>query len=286
MAFTKATANGKFAVVFDVKLGYRDKPMTVPCGQCIGCRLERSRQWAIRCVHESKMHDENCFITLTYTDEELHKKMLDNRGEIIGLDKKDFQKFMKRLRKKIGAVRYFHAGEYGEKTGRPHYHACLFGYDFPDKKLYKTTEQGNHLFTSKMLDKIWKKGKCWIGEVTFESAAYVARYIMKKIIGKQAEDHYNGLRPEYTSMSLKPSIGATWFEKFKRDVYPADEVIMRGRQMLPPKRYDKMLELTDPTQYALIKNRRKASAKPLSDNELQTREVIKKSSIGFLRRKI
>jgi len=281
----KATAKGKYAVVFDVKQGFRDKPITVPCGQCIGCRLERSRQWAIRCVHESKMHAQNCFITLTYTDEDLKKKIIDAHGEIKGLDKSDFQKFMKRLRKKIGAVRYFHAGEYGDKTGRPHYHACLFGYDFPDKKIY-SENKGNRLYTSSMLDKIWQHGKCWIGEVTFESAAYVARYIMKKITGVKADDYYCGLTPEYTTMSLKPSIGATWLQKYKSDVYPSDEVIVRGRAMRPPRAYDKKLELIDPTLYAKLKRVRKAAAKPQSDERLEIAEVVKKASISLLKRNL
>ena len=120
--------------------------------------------------------------------------------------------------------------------------------------------------------------------MTFESAAYVARYIMKKITGVKADDYYCGLTPEYTTMSLKPSIGATWFQKYKSDVYPSDEVIVRGRAMRPPRAYDKKLEFTDPTLYAKLKRVRKAAAKPQSDERLEIAEVVKSAAIGLLRR--
>ncbi len=118
----------------------------LPCGQCIGCRLERSRQWAIRCVHEAELHEENCFITLTFSPENINKK-----GTLI---KADFQKFMKRLRKKyIGKViRYMHCGEYGEIGNRPHHHACIFGLDFKDKIYWKNSESGKRIYTSETLN--------------------------------------------------------------------------------------------------------------------------------------
>ena len=117
---------GKRPVVFNPRDGFYDQPVDLPCGQCIGCRLERSRQWAIRCVHEASLHERNCFITLTYRDE-----CLPTNGS---LDLDAFQKFMKRLRRRFGeGVRFFHCGEYGENFGRPHYHAILFNLDFSDK---------------------------------------------------------------------------------------------------------------------------------------------------------
>ena len=102
------TKNGKRAIVFDRKKGYVDQPLEVPCGQCIGCRLDRSRDWALRCIHEAQLHEDNSYITLTYDD--------DNLPANASLDKSDFQKFMKRLRKSLGdkKVRFFHCGEYGE----------------------------------------------------------------------------------------------------------------------------------------------------------------------------
>ena len=180
--------------------------LKLPCGQCVGCRLERSRQWAIRCVHEASLYDDNCFITLTYRDADLPADM--------SLNLKHFQKFMKRLRKRFGSgIRFYHCGEYGTLLGRPHYHACIFNFDFPDKKLF-TIRDGINLYTSQALDELWPYGFSTIGSVTFESAAYTARYIMKKINGDAAKDHYEYVnpstgeislrKPEYTTMSRLP----------------------------------------------------------------------------------
>lgn len=234
-------------------------PMTVPCGQCIGCRLERSRQWAVRMMHEASMHRDNCFITLTYSDENLPAY-----GSLV---KSDFQKFMKRLRKEIApeTVRFFHAGEYGERLGRPHYHACLFGYAFPDKVEF--TRRGEFpVYRSALLERLWPFGLSEVGSLTFESAAYVARYVTKKITGKAAEDHYaiadadTGevvmLQPEYATMSRRPGIGARWLEAYSDEVYPADEVIMRGRSMKPPRAYDVRFKEVSPELFARVRRKR------------------------------
>lgn len=192
----------------------------LPCGQCAGCRLERSRQWAIRCVHESQMHERNCFITLTYSDE-----FLPPHG---GLIYRDFQLFMKRLRKRTGVpVRFFMCGEYGELDQRPHFHAILFGCDFDDRKYFSKTGSGYKLYTSDLLSELWGMGHCPVGNVTFDSAAYVARYCMKKVTGDLADAHYavdtpNGIfqrEPEFAHMSLKPGIGSTWLAKYRSDVF-------------------------------------------------------------------
>ena len=186
------------------KNSHSGEELELPCGQCIECRFKRSRDWAIRCMHEAQMHDENCFITLTYAPEHLPD------DESLNYD--HFQRFMKRLRKRVRVpVRFYMCGEYGENFGRPHYHACLFGYDFPDKKLLMRTKNGDNLFTSKMLNELWPYGLSSIGSVNFQSAAYVARYIMKKITGNAAFDHYNEVdedgvitrsrTPEFTRMS-------------------------------------------------------------------------------------
>ena len=250
-------ANGKRKIVFNPRDGFSDLPILLPCGQCIGCRLERSRQWAIRCMHEAQLHDENSYITLTYNDKNLPKDG--------SLNLRHFQLFMKRLRKKTGKkIRFYHCGEYGEKFKRPHYHACLFGYQFPDLRYFKTIN-GNKLYTSKYLDSVWtnKNGETMgfstIGNVTFESAAYVARYIMKKINGEKAEAHYVNketgeiLKPEYTTMSRRPGgLGAEWLKKYKTDVYPGDFVVVRGKKMKPPKYYDRQYELTYPSGHFYI----------------------------------
>ena len=184
------------------------------------------------------MHDANCFLTLTY----------DDRHCPLSLVRSDFQKFMKRLRKAVPCkVRYYHCGEYGDNTRRPHYHAVLFGYDFPDRKLFRTTG-GHDLYISEQLLGLWPFGHHLIGSVDFESAAYVARYCLKKINGPPAEDHYTlmdpetgelvSIEPEYATMSSKPGIGRAWIDKFSSDVYPHDWFVIRGQKMRPPRYYD------------------------------------------------
>jgi len=166
-----------------------DRQISLPCGQCVGCRLERSRQWAMRCIHEAQLHQNNCFITLTYDDEHLPKDL--------SLDHREFQLFFKRLRKANPhiKIRYYMAGEYGSTRGRPHFHACIFGYDFHDKKLFSRTSAGSLLYRSQELEKLWPYGYSTIGDVTFESAAYVARYIMQKQTGKDRPKSLHILRP-------------------------------------------------------------------------------------------
>lgn len=218
------------------------RSLVLPCGQCIGCRLERSRQWAVRCVHEASLYDFSSFVTLTYSELNLSSFSLVYR---------DFQLFMKRLRraKAPQMVRFYMAGEYGDQHGRPHFHACLFGCFFPDRVLYRELPSGSNLFTSAELEGYWPHGFSSVGDVTFESAAYIARYCMKKITGAPAKEHYSLVHPdtgevidrvpEFNRMSLKPGIGAGWLEKFHAEVYPRDVVRMNGVDMLPPKYYDK-----------------------------------------------
>lgn len=234
-------------------------PIDLPCGQCVGCRLERSRQWAVRCVHEASLHEKNCFITLTYNKENLPADQ--------SLDVKHFQDFMKRLRFKYGPkIRFFHCGEYGENFGRPHYHACLFNHDFSDKILW-SERQGCKLYRSQELEEIWGKGYATVGEVTFESAAYVARYIMKKITGDKAEKHYEGKKPEYTTMSRRPGIAKGWIEKYTTDVYPSDNLVLRGKEMKPPKFYDNYFELTNPEKFSTVKRNRAQHAEKIAEKE-------------------
>jgi hypothetical protein len=229
----------------------------LPCGQCIGCRLKYSQEWAVRLMHENQMHEESCFITLTMDDNYLFTR--DNPSS---LDRTEFQKFMKRLRQYHGKkIRYFHCGEYGEKNRRPHYHAILFGVDFPDKELHKVREEIK-LYKSETLAKLWPFGFSTIGEVTFQSCAYVARYVTKKITGEKAKDHYmrwdpstgegTPIEPEYATMSRGNNypvddprhtrgIGYDWFQKYKSDVYPHDYVVLHKHKIRPPRYYDKLL---------------------------------------------
>lgn len=205
------------------------KYQEVGCGQCIGCRLDRSRKMAIRLEHESQMHQEKCFLTLTYNDANLpwgvHRPTLRPR---------DTQLFLKKLRKEVKTkIRFYLCGEYGEKTSRPHYHAILYGFSFPDKTYYSKT-----LKESQLLNETWGMGDCKIGEVTFESCAYVARYVMAKRNGPQKEYYnQNQIEPEFSRCSK--GIGKSWIEAYQNDVYGSDSVISRGGiKQRPPRYYD------------------------------------------------
>lgn len=203
-------------------------------------------------MHEAESHVQSAFVTLTYAD-----KFLPASRSLV-LD--DVQKFMKRLRAAIAPVkvRFFLAGEYGEKLQRPHYHLILFGYAFPDKVLLGDTSR--KLYVSAELSRLWGMGYCSIGEVTFESAAYVARYALKKIYGKGAAAHYGRRKPEFVVMSRRPGIGAKWIERFGPEVARDDEVIVRGRQCRPPRYYDKVLAAKDPARWAEIVAAREVAA--------------------------
>lgn len=245
----------------------------------------------MRCVHEASLYDDNCFITLTYDD-----KHLPPGGTLV---KKDFQDFMKRLRFKFSPrrIRFYQCGEYGETTSRPHYHACLFNLDFTDKVPYSGRD-GVTLYTSETLEKLWGKGFATVGAVTFDSAAYVARYIMKKITGEKAEEHYQSvieetgelftIIPEYTCMSRDGGIGKEWYEKWKADAYPEDQIIMNGKRMKPPRFYDGLFEQENPKIHQEIKTRRKKFAASRQEDQtrerLAVREKVKQNQIKNLKR--
>jgi len=270
----------------------------LPCGQCVGCRLERSRQWAVRCVHEASLYDENVFLTLTYSDLELPKDL--------SLDKRHFQLFMKRLRDKCPGerIRYFQCGEYGEQTRRPHYHALLFNIDFPDKKIWKE-ERGNIYYRSDWLEARWKLGMVIIGSVTFESAAYVARYVMKKVTGDSDESRDlrekaylrcddDGVaymvQPEYITMSRGSGIGTGWFELFGDEVFPEDEVISRGHPVPPGRFYTDLLAASDPEAAVLVKRKRAeflhTRVEDCTPARLAMRERVKLAQVGLLKRSL
>lgn len=233
-------------------------------------------------MHEAKLYDENCFLTLTYSDEHLPPDA--------SLDYRDFQLFMKRLRRRFfsSTIRFYMCGEYGDQTARPHYHACVFNLGFPDKLFYSETGEGT-IYTSDTLEELWGKGGCKIGDLTFKSAAYVARYCMKKITGPGAEKHYEVTdtetgeirkrEPEFARMSLKPGIGAPWVERYMSDFFPKGEVIVNGKQAKTPRYYDKLFKATDNTDaFQLMVESRAAKARlqfaDNSDERLAVKEEV------------
>lgn len=196
------------------------RPVSIACGSCIGCRIRRQREWTVRLMCESKMHADSMFLTLTYDDE--HKPR-DN-----GLCYRDVQLFLKRTRQELKRpVRYFVCGEYGDKTLRPHYHMCLFGW-WPDDAMRVSGVYSQHqLYGSEVLSRLWGNGKADFGVVTPQSAAYTASYVLKKWNGPDTEGRYERVTEdgeireverEFARMSLKPGIGAEWFKKYFPEV--------------------------------------------------------------------
>lgn len=301
LLINELTENGKQKIIFNDKEinGRPYQKIDLPCSQCIGCRIERARGWAIRCVHEASLFEQNSFITLTYNDDNVNKY-----GTLV---KKDFQNFMKRLRKSdvgkervinnkgqtIYPIRYFHCGEYGEELSRPHHHACLFNYDFGDKEYFKT-KNGFKWFTSEKLQKLWPFGYHSIGDVTFESAAYIAGYVTKKVTGDKAKEHYKKTNPEtgevytvipeYITMSRRPGIGMSWYKQFSEDVFPKDFITEEGRKIKTPKYYDKLHEEFQPLEHNQVKQRRKIEASK-NKNEKRTARLITKHKVKISQRK-
>lgn len=256
----------------------------IPCGQCIGCRLRRSRDWASRCMLESTFHESNSFLTLTYSDVNLpFNEYIDVDGVInqkSTLDKRDLQLFWKRLRKALDAkglpkIRYFGCGEYGSRSARPHYHAIVFGLDVPDKKEFRQSGSGFMVYTSDWLNSIWKKGLVFVGSVTFESCQYVAKYVVKKLTGENADvyDRYN-FAPEFNVFSNRPGIGRDWFDAHAFDIYQRDELILKDGHTVPPPRYfDKCMDELDEELMQGVKDRRAEVAEALKAAKLSQTSV-------------
>lgn len=309
------------------------RQISLPCGQCIGCRLQRAHEWATRCMHEAQLHTENCFITLTYNKEKLQTQSLVHR---------DYQLFMKRLRKALGRkkwanviaiseslyyhthatdqgtrsgnvcdvsslhgvfdpiprLQYYMAGEYGDTHRRPHFHACLFGINFHDRLYWQRTPSGSKIYISATLQQIWPHGFSSIGDVNYESAAYIARYIMAKQTGDNAAKYYEhidlttgeitDLKPEYNKMSLRYGIGKAWYTKYRSDCYPKGTVYRYAKESKAPRYYDKLYKQEEPDKHEEMKMRRELQAILTRDDNtperLQTKERVRQAQLNKLLR--
>lgn len=283
---------GRYGITFDSKYALIEgSSFQVPCSRCTGCKVDYSLQWAMRCMHESKMHRENCFITLTYDDQHVPQNY--------SVDVRDLQLFNKRLRKSLPnkKIRFFASGEYGDQTLRPHYHSLLFNHDFPDKKLH-AVRRGKRYYKSDALNALWPSGQLnEITDLTYESAAYVARYCVKKVNGDRSDDHYSRLspidgqihrvKPEFCTMSRRPGIGSTWFDKFGSDAFPSDFLIYDGRKHKPPLFY--FNKLKEDEQKPLKRARKRASLSRKADNtkdRLAVREEVHQARLSKLKREL
>lgn len=250
--------------------------VVVPCGRCIGCRLDYSRQWAMRCDHEAKQHEYNYFLSLTYDDDHLP---IGSKG-VPTLIKDELSAFMKRFRTEMSrqygvtGIRFFGCAEYGEKSLRPHYHIILFNCPLPDLQerhpipvdgkiqwIKQYDSNGEQLLYSPLIGDCWNKGTAEIGQVTFESCAYVARYIVKKQYGDGAKMYADaGVIPEYVRMSRRPGIGFNYYDENLEKIYLTDNINFKRGEMVftvkPGKYADKLLKNKDEAKYYDIKKKR------------------------------
>jgi len=251
--------NGQFTLKKIGDTAPIEKSVLVPCGQCMSCRITYQRQWATRMVHESKMHDQTCFLTLTINDE--------NRRPDHSLDQRHMQLFLKRLRKSLGSKKivYYYASEYGENTQREHYHAIIFGYMPEDRKQVSRNKQGDPLYQSESLNALWKLGHVTIGNFNLTTAEYCAKYVTKMYIGADKENAYSWVNedgevinrePPFQRASTRPALGFSFYDKYKSDMYPHDRVIIDGKPREIPKAYDRRFRKEDPDSYKLIKRKR------------------------------
>lgn len=274
-------ATGKTPLVFFPRDGHPGTAIRVPCGQCIGCRIDRTRSWAIRCVHEASLHNANSFVTLTYGHD-----LPVTDTDLPTLRKRDITLFFKKLRNHIDKkVRYLICGEYGDKKGRPHYHACIFGYDFPDRQYYKTVS-GIAYYTSPLLSVIWPHGFNTVGDVNFTSASYVASYCIKRVTGGAAKDHYQDRVPEFAQMSRRPGLGADWIKKYGKEVYQNDMLRLSTKKypLRMPKYYDRLYDIDNPAEMEVIRSKRLLNVKHYSAKNLLAAERAKKRARKTLKR--
>lgn len=283
------TSDGR--LVFSRPPGHSGRVQPIPCRQCIGCRLDYATQWGVRMMDEAACHEWNWFLTLTYSDENLPP-----HGS---LRPRDMQLFWKRVRKAGLSGRHGEVGEYGETTGRPHYHAAAFGLELDDLVLFQKNERGEPLWTSRRLEELWPHGHSLVGMLTMDSARYIAGYMVRDTRAKD-EGRYDVLDlstgdlvprvPPYFRMSRRPGIGAPFLDRFFGDVFPRDQRRVGNQLMAVPSYYHKRLEVLNPEMAESVKAKREdacfsdSAKRERRPERLRVREVVKKAQIRSGRR--
>jgi len=246
-------------VQFVEKRDHRE--IEIPCGQCIGCRINRQQMWAFRCLAEASLHPSNWFATLTYAPERLPP-----RGE---LRHRDWQLFAKRVRRSLGPFRYLMCGEYGEQTQRPHYHALLFGLDIPDVDRF-SVRRGYPIFRSEKLTQLWGRGIVELGSVTPQSARYCSGYVLKDCSAPKVLDEETGelvsLKAPYGRFSLKPGLGDAWIRRYYPEVFAHGACFSYDKKFRIPDRFKTILDDIDPDAYADLEERAVEKALNSPDN--------------------
>lgn len=271
--------------VFTPRLSYAgSRPTNIPCGKCMGCRISRQDEWRTRLVLEGKMHETSSFVTLTYAPQHVPSDY--------SLSKDDLQRWLKRLRARLEPVRirYFACGEYGGKNLRPHYHAIVFGYDFPDRTPWRQTASGEVSYRSALLDETWGLGHCEVGTFTPKSAGYVAGYSLKKLTGDPGREHYRRMNPEtgqifdvlpeFILASSRPGIGLAWYEQHGDDAFPSDFLIVNGERKPVPRYFKRKLDDSgDLNSLRVNWARRQAGRKPSRDKTDDRRRTREEAAI-------
>lgn len=220
--------------------------MVIPCGRCLGCRVNRREQWKLRMLHEASLHERNCFVTLTYRDEDL--------PPYGSLRMSDVSAFIKRLRARVDPVRFRFQfkSEYGPQTFRPHYHGLIFGFDFEDRQMLCRTPAGELSYVSELLEAAWGLGQCQCSDLTERSCGYVANHNVDKLGGSLADEYYRRVDPETGEVieleresqrvSNRPGIGSGWIEKFECDAFPSGFLVRDNVKLAVPRFYKKRLK--------------------------------------------
>lgn len=266
--------------------------IVMPCGQCIGCRMDKSREWADRLVLELQYHDSAYFVTFTYNNKHVPRRWYADpeTGEAFesySLEKRAIQLLMKRIRRTFpnDNIRYYCCGEYGGKTFRPHYHMIIFGLHLDDLQFYKKSELGDTYWTSPKLSSCWTDpddkedsyGYVVVAPVTWETCAYVGRYVTKKLTGKLAGFYdVHNIIPEFSLMSRKPGIGRAYYDDHP-NLYDYKWINVSlpsgGRKIRPPRYYDRLYDLDNPAEFAEIKANRQKMAEDLVKLKLEQTDL-------------
>lgn len=289
-----------------------DGVVTIPCGQCLECKIDNSKEWAQRSVAESMCHSENWFITLTYDDEHLPPPILSfsrhslDFGYWSPLVYRDFELFKKRLLERFRelghtGIRFFACGEYGPNNGRPHFHAIFYNLPIPDlEKCFSNSLGGRKVtyLSSKLIEDTWGNGFVTIGECNFDTSAYVARYVTKKMTNleehlyKRMCEDYNCdvLPPEFRQASRRPGLGRPYFDENFEKIYENDCVFLpNGKTPKPCAYYDNLYKIHHEPHLHELKLQRKAVAELQQKNELiNIRDInnYNKNKHDFLARKL
>lgn len=260
---------GHHFITFNVHNAFVDRPVELPCGKCVGCVQDKAQGWAIRCVHESMFHVQNCFITLTYRDPPPEK-----------LSKEHVQDFIRSMRDAGIKLRYFVCGEYGEKTRRPHYHMIVFGHDFRDGSIRAGMGpiSPNEYYVNPMIDKFWGHGNCMIGPAEPGSIFYTTGYALKNFGDAEC----------FHLASRRPFIGAEWLAKYYDDLVRCNCVTIDGNKHSIPAAYLRRMEYAG--DFDVLRDRRRAHAENLTPEEIwskregaRSRELNLKSAAAAAR---